>query len=285
MEDEVDEDEYVTARKSRLRVKSRKTSISEIRIIVHDSNQTISSYYNPTFPSVHYSIPSTPVHEAAVNGDAVSVRHFGPPSSIVENRSLHEMARYGDLAAIYNYVETKNKTGTLGNRLNKLDEEGFAPLHYASRYAHVGTMYFLLQNGAKKDIQGTNGLTPLHLASKCKERTAKQNKTPSHSATPLENIQTGPVNPIEVTKAILKNINGTSNENLAQMFTREVLGSMALKPSIDINTASPTELLLAYGADPNHPDKYRMTPLHYAAMRDCIRAAQDLMAADGIDLE
>ena len=39
-------------------------------------------------------------------------------------------------------------------------------LHYAARYSHIDVMHVLVQNGADVNIQGDDGLTPLHYAAR-----------------------------------------------------------------------------------------------------------------------
>lgn len=50
--------------------------------------------------------------------------------------------------------------------VDQKDEAGQTPLHYAARSGNSEAVYYLLQAGAKPNIQDKQGLTPLHAASK-----------------------------------------------------------------------------------------------------------------------
>ena len=53
------------------------------------------------------------------------------------------------------------------NRLNELDEKVNSALHYAARYSHLETVRKLLATKkATVDVIGSDGMTPLHYASR-----------------------------------------------------------------------------------------------------------------------
>lgn len=51
-------------------------------------------------------------------------------------------------------------------KINNLDADKLAPLHYAARYAHIGTVKTLIHAGADVNILGQDKLTPLHYAAR-----------------------------------------------------------------------------------------------------------------------
>ncbi len=51
--------------------------------------------------------------------------------------------------------------------VDALDDDGWAPLHYAAWYGHDGAVAVLLARGALVSISNPGGATPLHLASGC----------------------------------------------------------------------------------------------------------------------
>jgi len=51
--------------------------------------------------------------------------------------------------------------------LDKLDDDGWSPLHYASWYGRDEIVLYLTQQGASVNIKNPNGSTPLHFAAGC----------------------------------------------------------------------------------------------------------------------
>ena len=53
------------------------------------------------------------------------------------------------------------------NKLNELDEKENSALHYAARYSHLETVKKLVATKqAVVDVEGSDGMTPLHYASR-----------------------------------------------------------------------------------------------------------------------
>lgn len=63
-------------------------------------------------------------------------------------------------------IEKLRSFSAIDSEIDSLDTNGFAALHYAAQLDRVEILNLLLDNGANRDVQGENGVTPLHLASK-----------------------------------------------------------------------------------------------------------------------
>lgn len=64
----------------------------------------------------------------------------------------------GDLESLHSFLSEAS------NNPDFLDERGFSALHYAARYNQAKAASLLLDFGAKVDVRGEDGSTPLHLA-------------------------------------------------------------------------------------------------------------------------
>ncbi|KAA0188429.1 hypothetical protein HAZT_HAZT003626 [Hyalella azteca] len=74
------------------------------------------------------------------------------------------LARDGDSAMLASAISRlgEHRRG----RIDQLDSNHLAPLHYAARYAHPDVIKTLLQAGALVNIRGQDELTPLHCAAR-----------------------------------------------------------------------------------------------------------------------
>lgn len=83
---------------------------------------------------------------------------------IFRNKFIFQLARDG------NHQLLALALDRLGNqcqrRINQLDDQKLAPLHYAARYSHPYTILTLLQRKARVNIRGQYGITPLHCAAR-----------------------------------------------------------------------------------------------------------------------
>ncbi|ROT68232.1 putative transient receptor potential cation channel subfamily A member 1-like [Penaeus vannamei] len=137
-------------------------------------------------------------------------------------------------------------------RINTLDADKLAPLHYAARYAHTGTVKTLINAGAHVNIKGQDNLTPLHFAA----RYRKQLKSAKRRS---------PLPP--VTKQ-------QPDADLPERLRRRRLSDDSV-----------VRILVECGAEVNSRDIYDQTPLHFAAMRGNDPSARDLLTCPQVDIE
>jgi ankyrin repeat protein len=78
--------------------------------------------------------------------------------SVTQAQSIFEALRNGDIEAVKVLVE---KAPTI---LDSRDGDGMTPLHHAARDGNAVLVDYLIEKGAKTDIQNNQGKTPLHLA-------------------------------------------------------------------------------------------------------------------------
>jgi ankyrin repeat protein len=78
--------------------------------------------------------------------------------SVAEAQNIFEALRKGDIEAVKVLVE---KAPTI---LDSRDGDGMTPLHHAARDGNAVLVNYLIDKGAKIEIQNNQGKTPLHLA-------------------------------------------------------------------------------------------------------------------------
>ncbi|KAG7563038.1 hypothetical protein FFLO_01470 [Filobasidium floriforme] len=71
---------------------------------------------------------------------------------------VHARAMDGDIQALTDILKSD------GDLINSQDEFGMSPLHYAADRGHVDTVRMLLDKGADRSLQDSEGLTPFQLA-------------------------------------------------------------------------------------------------------------------------
>ena len=77
---------------------------------------------------------------------------------VSQAQDIFEALRKGDIEAVRVLVE---KAPTL---LDSRDGDGMTPLHHAARDGNAVLVHYLINKGAKIEIQNNQGKTPLHLA-------------------------------------------------------------------------------------------------------------------------
>ncbi|KAJ8026830.1 Transient receptor potential cation channel subfamily A member 1-like [Holothuria leucospilota] len=171
--------------------------------------------------------------------------------------SLHQAARDGNVQAmvkLLNSITTRRK-----RRVNELDDNNLAPLHYAARYNHLEIAKLLVENGADVRRQGEDNVTPLHYAARFRKSRFQQ----------------------ESSGVIDENDSGGSYLNI-YLSSRGLLQALEGPPNRD---ASIIFYLESIGADVNSKDIYGLTPLHFAAIRGNDVAALELLHCRGIQIE
>ncbi|KAK7065169.1 hypothetical protein SK128_006956, partial [Halocaridina rubra] len=84
------------------------------------------------------------------------------------SRTLHQLARDGNSEILASALARLGEQGR--RRINVLDSDKLAPLHYAARYAHTDTVKTLINAGAQVNIRGQDQLTPLHFAARYRKQ-------------------------------------------------------------------------------------------------------------------
>jgi ankyrin repeat protein len=78
--------------------------------------------------------------------------------SVAESQRIFEALRTGDIEAVKVLVEKSPQI------LDSRDGDGMTPLHHAARDGNAVLIDYLIEKGAKTEIQNNQGKTPLHLA-------------------------------------------------------------------------------------------------------------------------
>lgn len=183
------------------------------------------------------------------------------------SRTLHQLARDGNSEVLSSALARLGEHGR--RRINNLDGDRLAPLHYAARYAHADTIKTLIHAGAFVNIRGQDNLTPLHYAARYR-RQIKPHRRPSPLPAPPrdEEEEIGPED---------ENEENAKEEHEKYNLTITSAQSGAGIGVESISENSVIRILVECGAEVNARDIYDQTPLHYAAMRGNDPAARDLL--------
>ncbi|KAK3859862.1 hypothetical protein Pcinc_034051 [Petrolisthes cinctipes] len=214
------------------------------------------------------------------------------------SRTLHQLARDGNSEVLQ---ASLSRLGEHARRkINNLDTDKLAPLHYAARYAHTNTVKALIHAGADVNILGQDKLTPLHFAARYRKQLKPSRKlSPCPPRPPVkepedeeeEEQEEKEEEEEEEEKEKEEEEEGEEarddNEEHVQSDEENDLNSFALKTLNNMGIESPNEasvirILVECGANVNARDIYDQTPLHYAAMRGNDPAARDLLQCDGV---
>ena len=191
---------------------------------------------------------TTPLHEAAMSGDAAAIRTLLAGGADVNMRAkdgvtpLHAAAASGHFFTIEALLAD-------GADVNAQDDDGSTPLHQAVMFGEMASIQALLADGADVNAKDDKGSTPLHVAAA------------SGDVTAIRALLTGGA-------AV-----NARNEN----------GRTPLHSAAIWNRAAIIPTLLAGGANVNARARNGVTPLHAAAARKTIRAALEADAKGGHD--
>lgn len=162
--------------------------------------------------------------------------------------------------------------------------DGF-PLHCAARKKSQEALVFLIQEGAKVNLQGKDGKTPLHYAAKNDHTQivkillaakADVNIQDESGFTALHYAVYSGDREIEMVKSLLKA--GATNVQIKCGFTPVMCGFTPLHHAAQYGYVQAVETLLKEGgADVNVQDKNGKTPLHIAAQHGHIQVVEILL--------
>lgn len=110
------------------------------------------------------------IHQAAQRGDLYSLKCFikilkQDPNSISTTTNtnastpLHEAALNGQAKCVQFLINS-------GSHLNEPNKDGSTPLHLACNESHYDVVVILLENNCKIDVRNKFGTTPMHYASR-----------------------------------------------------------------------------------------------------------------------
>ncbi|KAL7293705.1 hypothetical protein TKK_0012777 [Trichogramma kaykai] len=229
--------------------------------------------------------PHTPFHFAGFGNAADVARHFqqlywSQESPIPgEETVLHSAARNGahDVLGI---LAPKNAW------INRLDNCGWAPIHYVvDRADSEGLEILLAAGGCLVDVSTRKGETPLHLAAKCgcadtlglllkKGANASLRNHRGETALHLASR----THSLECVEALLQH-------SSAEIDAEDSEGKTALHVTMGRSplTYDVAETLITWKAQVNRADKYGYTPLHLAAINE-LSECVDILIQHGADL-
>ena len=91
-----------------------------------------------------------------------------------EHKSLHQMARDGDVQVLKDYIHLLEvNEGISDLKFNELDDKKLSPLHYAARYCNSEMVEFIIERADESfDInqKGDDDMTPLHYVARYGKR-------------------------------------------------------------------------------------------------------------------
>ena len=169
--------------------------------------------------------------------------------------------------------------------LNKKDQGGNTPLHFAAAYGRLEIVKFLLENKADSSLKNNEGKTALQIAD--------SNKIYSNSPGVYINIVNA-LSPISKMNekgntALHFDASDGKIEKVKDLLTKgadpdmhDIEGNVALHFAVASNQFEAVELLLKYKASPNEANIEKTTPLHVATVRGNFEVVK-LLLAHGAD--
>ncbi|KAK2579035.1 hypothetical protein KPH14_002828 [Odynerus spinipes] len=223
----------------------------------------------------------TPFHYAAF-GNSYEVAHYFLQKGILQEMPQSEETVL-HVAARSNALEVLRILAPNNKSLNRLDSNGYAPIHYVVDRGDVGCLNILLRAGCHVDLSTKKGDTALHLAAEagCIENVdlllqndanvhAKNNRgqTALHMAARAHCI--------DCVELLLRK--GGCDPNVEDNDGRTPL-HLALGRSLLAYDV--TETLIIWRANVNKVDKYGYTPLHVAALNELSQCVDILIEHNG----
>lgn len=225
----------------------------------------------------------TPFHYAAF-GNAVNVCKFFLQHSMCQESPqgdetvLHAAAR-SDSLDVLKLLAPNNPF------LNRLDSDGFAPIHRASEGGDPSRLMPLLDAGCDVNAKTKNGDTVLHIAAEygcvynvdlLMKAGANVNMKNNRGQTPLHLASRS--HSLDCVEILVKK--GGCDPNVEDIEGRTPLHLALGKSLLAYDVAG---YLVSVQADPNKVDKYGYTPLHVAAVNELSQCV-DLLIRHGADL-
>ncbi|CAL1283118.1 unnamed protein product [Larinioides sclopetarius] len=196
--------------------------------------------------------------------------------------TLQRLLRDENLEQLKLYLNNLSAEGCK-QRINKLDSNKRAPLHYAARYNRAAATQLLIVKGADVDIEGEDGLTPLHFAARYGYNRSNKCLDEETAESPVDNetvisilIEEGAhvncqdnygMTPLHYA-ALRGNVFATEELLKSSKINAETSDKQemtALHCAANYNSPDVVEILLNANAHPEATDENLSTPLHLAA--------------------
>ncbi|XP_035720383.1 transient receptor potential channel pyrexia-like isoform X1 [Vespa mandarinia] len=223
----------------------------------------------------------TPFHYAAF-GNSYEVARYFLQKDITEE-SLHSEETVLHVAARSNALEVLKLLAPNNISLNRLDVNGFAPIHYVADKGDPACLKILLQAACQVDLSSKKGDTALHIAAEagCLENVdlllengANVNLKNNRGQTALHLAARSHC--LDCVELLLRK--GHSDPNDEDIDGRTPL-HLALGRSLLAYDV--TETLIIWRANVNKVDKYGYTPLHVAALNELSQCVDILIQHNG----